>query len=640
MQLRMRDGRSGERGSALVIAVLVIVILTLLGVSFVLMAETENKIAQNEKLSAQALYFAEAGARQVKRWFDRPYSTWNLANPPLSIVDRSLRQIDTDGPGPNAPFLQDGSAGAPRYKQGVDLNGDGNDDLFEKPYRGTLLHPLIGTPDGPDMRIDENFSSTAKTFLATLSERLLANFPASAAGIRARITRVDIYGPPYLDIGGAWTRYGMGTVAVTAVIVRNQGGTEQVLASRTIRAVLNETPYPGPSGPLHSCALLQTSGDLEAFWGAVQSVGVGDPVSNHQKLPASLARDTPLSPKIDRLLYWNDDARFAAYKSKIETQSGGLTIEDPWYRFMSGQSIVNVPVCGPATGVNDPQRCPFDWDGASDLGDAQLPLHQGGTEGSHSNVFQHTPVVTCPDFDYETWKTVATSGGSDVHYFAWDNGDAFRENGFGPAQSIRDIIDGKEGLFFFDTKDGAPPTDADNDGEFENLTPPIAIAGGTWGFRGFIYLNAEHFQSRGATGRSATITVPGEPFQDKDGDGVRGAGENWINLNFNDVDDFADTFRGSDSDDFGGAGSAVYNAVGPTFNDTANLWGILYSSGRVSPTGNARYFGSVIARSGVGDTSPAAGTAEFYWDESILRNWPPASWDLPRVVITRWETDF
>lgn len=638
MRHRMNQERTGERGSALVIAVLVIVILTLLGVSFVLMAETENRIAQNEKLSAQALYFAEGGARQVKRWFDRPGSSLNLANAPLSVVDRTLRQLDTDGPGPNAPFAQNGSGAAPRYKQGVDLNGDGNDDLFEKPYRGDLTHSLLGTPDGPDMRIDENFSTAAKTFLATLSERLLANFPAPGAGIRARITRVDVYAPPYIDVAGTWTRYGMGTVAVTAVIVRTNAGTEQVLASRTIRAVLNETPYPGPSGPLHSCTVLQTNGDLEAFWGPVQGVAMVDPVNNHQKLPGSLARDLPLTPKQDRLLYWNNDALFAAYKTKVETQAGGLQIEDPWYRLMSAGTIVNAPVCGPATGVNDPQRCPFAWDGVSNLGDAQQPFHQGGTDGSHSNVFQNTPVVTCPDFDYETWKAVATSGGSDVRYFAWDNGDAFRENGFGPARSFRDIIDNQEGLFFFDTTDGAPPTDADSDGEFENLTPEISLQGGTWSFRGFIYLNAENFKSRGASGRDATITVPGEPFQDKDGDGIRDVGENWINLNYNDISAFGDTFQGDATDNFGGGVS--YNAIGPTFTDEVNFWGILYNNGRVAPTGNIRYFGSVIAKSGIGDTSPAAGTPEFYWDESISRDWPPASWDLPRVVITRWETDF
>ena len=46
--------RSSERGSALVISVLVMAIMTLLGISFLMMAETENQIAENEKLSAQA----------------------------------------------------------------------------------------------------------------------------------------------------------------------------------------------------------------------------------------------------------------------------------------------------------------------------------------------------------------------------------------------------------------------------------------------------------------------------------------------------------------------------------------------------------------------------------------------------------
>ena len=40
-----QTGSRGERGSALVFAILVIVILTLLGVSFLLMADTENRIA-------------------------------------------------------------------------------------------------------------------------------------------------------------------------------------------------------------------------------------------------------------------------------------------------------------------------------------------------------------------------------------------------------------------------------------------------------------------------------------------------------------------------------------------------------------------------------------------------------------------
>ena len=64
MAATVRQDRTNERGSAMIIAILVMVILTLLGISFLLMADTENRIAENEKLSAQALYFAEAGARR------------------------------------------------------------------------------------------------------------------------------------------------------------------------------------------------------------------------------------------------------------------------------------------------------------------------------------------------------------------------------------------------------------------------------------------------------------------------------------------------------------------------------------------------------------------------------------------------
>jgi hypothetical protein len=33
------------------------------------------------------------------------------------------------------------------------------------------------------------------------------------------------------------------------------------------------------------------------------------------------------------------------------------------------------------------------------------------------------------------------------------------------------------------------------------------------------------------------------------------------------------------------------------------------------------------------------GTANLYWDPNIRTNWPPPDWNLPRVIITRWQTD-
>src|SRR5262249_35301726 len=150
-------GGTDERGSALVIAILVSAILSLLGISFLLMADTENKIAQNEAWSAQALSFNEGVVREVKRWFDRPpygaYGGTNLSLPTTAARARPQRMIDPDGDGPTVAVLADGSPANPYYKGGVDLDADGNDDIFDKPYRGGLANTLLGTEAGPDIVI-------------------------------------------------------------------------------------------------------------------------------------------------------------------------------------------------------------------------------------------------------------------------------------------------------------------------------------------------------------------------------------------------------------------------------------------------------------------------------------------------------
>jgi len=32
-------------------------------------------------------------------------------------------------------------------------------------------------------------------------------------------------------------------------------------------------------------------------------------------------------------------------------------------------------------------------------------------------------------------------------------------------------------------------------------------------------------------------------------------------------------------------------------------------------------------------------TPDLYFDESVVTEWPPAGWRLPRVTVTRWITD-
>ncbi|HEX6851644.1 MAG TPA: pilus assembly PilX N-terminal domain-containing protein [Candidatus Polarisedimenticolaceae bacterium] len=619
MRLPSPRARERERGSALVIAVLVTVILTLLGVAFLLMGETENKIAENEKLSAQALYFAEAGTRQVKRWFDRPRGTtgynWNLHNPPPGVLRRDLRILDPDGPGPTAAAATDGNAGGalPNYKQGVDVNLDGFDDVFDRPYRPTPLDMFMGTADGPDIRIDRAFNNASKAFLDTLSERLLANFPVAAANIAARISRIDVYSAPYLQIGPNWTRYGVATVAVTAQIVKTENAVERVLAQRTIRAVINETPYPGPFGPLHSCDMLNWNGSFRVHWGAAtaKGPGVSDIPSNiNSKFDRSLSRLKPPNGKAEAF-YNGDSATFTAMATALET--AGTTIPDPWFRFLAGGNV-------------------DDWPSADDQYEPpDAPPAAGADYIDYSNIIRNVPNVGCPDFDYETWKTIAQSGGSDVYYYTWVSGDQFRLNSSGPPTAFATITGGKTGLYFFDTKNSARPAD-----DYSNLTPEVQVQGGWQGFRGFMYLNSETFTINGAQAVAATYTFPGEPYFDTNTNGKWDTGEPYVNLNYNSLAARGDDLEADPADTYGSGAGRVYNRKGASVPGTADIWGIVYNTGEFDAQGNPVILGSMITKKG---QSKSAGTADLYWDPKLIDEWPPSDWDLPRVVITRYETD-
>jgi hypothetical protein len=638
---------SDERGFAIVIVLLVIVVMIFLGTGFLFMGATENRIAENERLSMQALYAAETGTRVVQTWFDRPMSSANLVNPPLAVIDRSLRLIDADGDPATPPVAADGTTAAPYYKQGVDLDADGNDDVFDKPYRDALVDTLLGTEAGPDMRIDETASTAARNFLVALSSALFADYPGR--GLQARVNLIDIYAPPYVQTGGGWVRHGMATVKIVAgVYLQQAGAAEKKIGERMVKVVLNEIPYnPGEAlGPLHSCDTLTWDGEFTVFWGVTTSVNAADLHDNHDKLAVSLPRaPTPghagaapsIGPRVDVLWGYHSDADFLAYKAMIE----GLPIQDPWMRV-----IVGGPLAEATSGAAQPW--PFTWIPGFPFEDGDLPYHDWGQgpnpypsnwDGCHSNVFQLTP-VDCPSFDYHLWKLIAQAG-ANAHYYAWHNGDEFREDGVGTARSFREITDQQTGLFFFDTTDGIAPHDDDGDGEYDNLTPMIKISGGRWGVRGMVYLNALSFQGKGVTGRTVQFRAPGEPFQDINTNGRWDFGENWINLDYpDDLDDQFDADAGDSLQDDGSHGGlAVRNKRGPVIEDEAILWGILYTNGYYDSTGNGTYYGTVISKQGIGETSPSAGTPEHYWDESLEDDFPPGDWGLPRVTITRWETD-
>ena len=128
---------------------------------------------------------------------------------------------------------------------------------------------MMGTEDGPDIVIAEDSTSAdVRNFLAAVNTALFTDTRETG-----RITRIEIYEPPYVEIGGVFERFGIATVKVTAAKFRPApGGTEEKIAERVVKMVLNEAPYPGPAGPLQSCQGLETTGSFEAHWGKVTAL--------------------------------------------------------------------------------------------------------------------------------------------------------------------------------------------------------------------------------------------------------------------------------------------------------------------------------------------------------------------------------
>ncbi len=86
MQERSFEGRRGERGFALVLAILSLMLLTFLGLTMAATTSTELQIATNYRWSQQALYNAEAGleaARYVLGEVADPGSEWSTRIPKL-----------------------------------------------------------------------------------------------------------------------------------------------------------------------------------------------------------------------------------------------------------------------------------------------------------------------------------------------------------------------------------------------------------------------------------------------------------------------------------------------------------------------------------------------------------------------------
>ncbi len=667
---RRTRGLADARGSALLVSLMVMVVLTLLGIAYLMVAGTENQIAANQRDRTQNLGVAEAGARMVKRWFDVP-TLGTIAAPDSLFLntydlrykrywDVNQRRINLDGD-PGTPTVNQGDAGWAYYMQGrlasgspvADTDANHAVKFMQKPYRGSPALTFMGTEDGPDLRISEDSASAdVRNLLAGINAALFTDTTRTG-----RITRIEIFEPPHVLVGGTWQRFGIATVKVTAAKFRPApGGVEEKVAERVVKMVLNELPVPLPGGPLQSCGGgLSAWGAFKAHWGEITAMSDVD--INFGSLDTRFWSSVPYADPYTRI----DIPTFMANQGG----GAGTEIEDPWLAMRASGAYPNAPNANP---IPVPYVPPPGYDPPKD----------------HSNVIQFDATVGCPFLDYTFWKNVAQAGGDNIHYYTWDTGELFQENGVGTSKLVVDWVDDEEGFFFYDTTDGNPPA-----ADLSNLTPEIVTAG-DWFTRGFVYFNATDFGPKGGiVGEDYAMIQPGEPyadlfiggsgftgvynaepFIDLDGDKVWDVGETftdtippanggtdgvydaepWVNLNYDTVMGASDTppflqVQTVTGDETFTANTALQGNVARTTTNARddeglpvvgnlNMVGVMYNAG-VFSKGSLTFYGSVISGSGL-----ASGNQDLFYDERLGKGeWPPPELKLPVTMITVWQTD-
>ncbi|MFN2441501.1 MAG: hypothetical protein ABR517_02335 [Thermoanaerobaculia bacterium] len=521
-----------ERGSALLASLMVMVGLSLLGLAFVTISETEGAISVNQKNLTQVQQVAETGTKFVIDWFQNP--RWALQH--------GLMPANSDAIKPTRTI----NGSTDKYKPNL------SDRIVDTPFKPARTDRFYGSEVAPDIVIN---GSTNQAFLNTLNAALFAS-----PGETGRITDIRIYAPPMLastlNADNYWeggTRLGVATVQVTATKCRNDStGTpcsstdtaDRIIAQKTTRAVLSEWPFPGPSGPVQTNADLSTNGNLQVHWGRITATG-----------EMALARPyggLPYHDAYNRVRYeygyvdpahgagndpWPTDPASTDFKMRYDWINELMTreIRDPWWEAWSRSDYLGDGNGGPfqPNKYDDPTKDLFTW-GAQGTCNICRTIFQFQTQ----NLPSDQKDVLFPKIDYDFWKDIAISGDDQdtIFYLQHAGGANFRDRN-GTVLSAYDWINVNStaagapktaGFYFFDTANGLNP----QNGGPGILTPTLTMNSSTFGggqMQGFIYLNMQKWDaSGGGTGPPlGWYQMPGEPYRDIGYWKVNAAGTDW-----------------------------------------------------------------------------------------------------------------
>lgn len=259
--------RKLDKGSALLITLMVLVVLSLTGLSFIFLADTENLISNNYYRGMTALVSAQTGVYAINSWFNNPTRTADLV-PPAASMDFTTRA-----------YAPDGGGTATKWKAGGVVAGI---RPFDKPYVGavdtnTAVHQFFGTEDDPDVVIDIA-SAAGKSYMHTLNSTLFGVAYAAAADVvpqggGVHIRRIALYAPPVgpypADPTDARNQaYGICTALVEAEMVNPSG---QVVATRRVRGIITDINYSVAGEALDVDGDIGINGNVRIHWGNMKS---------------------------------------------------------------------------------------------------------------------------------------------------------------------------------------------------------------------------------------------------------------------------------------------------------------------------------------------------------------------------------
>src|SRR5437867_5992724 len=239
---RLLRNRSSSRGSALLVSLMVIVGLSLLGLGFVAISETESAIAKNQQNALQTQAIAEAGAKVCVEWFQDPsWAETNAGLPSNATLPAAVKTNRRVGMNP-----------ASYDYQGV-YRPDVTRKLLDKPYRSSNNDRFFGNEDNADLVIN---STTAPALIDAFNDKLLASDTATATALdklAGEVTEIKIFAPPIVggavNSAGFWSsgsRYGVATIKVTSQQFQNPTAHTGIIASHSVRLVVGELALPIP----------------------------------------------------------------------------------------------------------------------------------------------------------------------------------------------------------------------------------------------------------------------------------------------------------------------------------------------------------------------------------------------------------